>query len=129
PTLVSLLKEWQSRNAVAIDKVGWIIGFGYDDSQLTEKRHPTASDLDQVSTEVPVVIIHQSSHLASMNHKALELAGITPATPNPTGGVIRRLADGHTPDGVLEEMAFFAPMFKVLGSFEQDVSEKIALAG
>ncbi len=129
PTLLSLLKEWQSKNAVAIDKVGWIIGFGYDDSQLAEKRHPTATDLDQVSTEIPIVIIHQSSHLASMNHKALELAGINAASPNPPGGVIRRLADGRTPDGVLEEMAFFAPMFKVLGSFDQNVSEKIALAG
>ncbi|MFJ7566475.1 amidohydrolase [Herminiimonas sp. NPDC097707] len=129
PTLLSLLKEWQSKNPVAIDKVGWIIGFGYDDSQLAEKRHPTAADLDQVSTEIPIVIIHQSSHLASMNHKALELAGITSASPNPAGGVIRRLADGRTPDGVLEEMAFFAPMFKVLASFDQNASEKIALAG
>jgi len=129
PALVSILKEWQSKNLVAIDKVGWIIGFGYDDSQLAEKRHPTATDLDQVSTEIPIIIIHQSSHLASMNHKALELAGITPASPDPAGGVIRRLADGRTPDGVLEEMAFFAPMFKVLESFDQTVSEKIALAG
>ncbi|HUH86920.1 MAG TPA: amidohydrolase [Pusillimonas sp.] len=129
PTLVSLLKEWQGKNRVAVDKVGWIIGFGYDDSQLAEKRHPTAADLDQVSTEIPIVIIHQSSHLASMNHKALELAGITSASANPAGGVIRRMPDGHTPDGVLEEMAFFAPMFKVLGSFDKDVSEDIALAG
>lgn len=129
PALVSLLKEWQSKNPVAIGKTGWIIGFGYDDSQLAEKRHPTAMDLDQVSTETPVVVIHQSSHLASMNHKALELAGITSTSLNPAGGVIRRLPDGRTPDGVLEEMAFFAPMFKVLGSFDQDASEKIALAG
>ncbi|CAM5279861.1 amidohydrolase [Eoetvoesiella caeni] len=129
PALVSLLKEWQSKNPVAIGKTGWIIGFGYDDSQLAEKRHPTAMDLDQVSTETPVVVIHQSSHLASMNHKALELAGITSTSLNPAGGVIRRLPDGRTPDGVLEEMAFFAPMFKVLASFDQDASEKIALAG
>lgn len=129
PALVSLLKEWQSKNPVAIGKTGWIIGFGYDDSQLAEKRHPTAMDLDQVSTETPVVVIHQSSHLASMNHKALELAGITSTSLNPAGGVIRRLPDGRTPDGVLEEMAFFAPMFKVLASFDQNASEKIALAG
>lgn len=129
PSLVSTLNEWKSKNPAAISKVGWIIGFGYDDSQLAEGRHPTAADLDQVSTEIPVVVIHQSSHLASMNHKALEVAGISGATPNPPGGVIRRLSDGRTPDGVLEEMAFFAPMFKVLGTFDQDVSEQIAVAG
>lgn len=129
PLLISLLKDWQNDNAAAIQKTGWIIGFGYDDSQLAEKRHPTADDLDKVSTELPVVIIHQSSHLAVMNHKALEIAGITADTPNPAGGVIRRLPDGRTPDGLLEEMAFFAPMFKVLGTFDSDVNETIALAG
>ena len=29
---------------------GWIIGNGYDDAQLQEKTHPTATDLDQIST-------------------------------------------------------------------------------
>lgn len=127
--IVKVLKDWQAANAAAIAKTGWIIGFGYDDSQLVEKRHPTAADLDKVSTQLPVVIIHQSSHLASMNHKALALAGITADTPNPAGGLIRRNKDGRTPNGVLEEMAFFAPMFKVLGGFDEHVNEKIALAG
>lgn len=127
--LVELLKDWHSGNTDAVARVGWIIGFGYDDSQLKEKRHPTADDLDRVSTELPVVIIHQSSHLASMNHRALELSGITAASVNPDGGSIRRAADGRTPNGVLEEMAFFAPMFKVLGGFDAAVNERIALAG
>lgn len=85
PAVVEALKSWQQKNAVAVDKVGWIIGFGYDDSQLEGEQHPTADDLDQVSTELPVVIIHQSAHLAVMNHKALEMSGITAQTPNPQG--------------------------------------------
>lgn len=127
--LIQALKEWQQNNSVAIDKVGWVVGFGYDDSQLSEQRHPTAEDLDKVSTELPVVIIHQSAHLAVMNHKALEMSGITAQTPNPPGGVIRRNSDGNTPDGVLEEMAFFSPIFKLLSTFDASVNEKIALAG
>ncbi|MDF3162813.1 amidohydrolase [Pseudomonas proteolytica] len=129
PAVVEALKSWQQKNAIAIDKVGWIVGFGYDDSQLAEQRHPTADDLDQVSTELPVVIIHQSAHLAVMNHKALEMSGISAQTANPSGGVIRRTNDGKTPDGVLEEMAFFAPIFKLLATFDPSVNEKIALAG
>lgn len=127
--LIGALKNWQQKNSVAIDKVGWIVGFGYDDSQLAEQRHPTANDLDKVSTELPVVIIHQSAHLAVMNHKALEMSGITAQTPDPAGGVIRRNSDGNTPDGVLEEMAFFSPIFKLLSTFDASVNEKIALAG
>ncbi|WP_274610216.1 amidohydrolase [Pseudomonas sp. TH10] len=127
--LINELKSWQQRNSVAIDKVGWIVGFGYDDSQLAEQRHPTAADLDKVSTELPVVIVHQSAHLAVMNHKALEMSGINAQTPNPPGGVIRRNSDGSTPDGVLEEMAFFSPIFKLLATFDASVNERIALAG
>lgn len=127
--IVTLLKNWQTNNAKTIESSGWIIGFGYDDSQLKEQRHPTAAELDRVSTEFPVVIVHQSSHLAVMNHKGLELAGYHAQSPDPAGGVIRREADGKTPDGVLEEMAFFGPIFKVMGSLNNQANEKIALAG
>jgi predicted amidohydrolase YtcJ len=46
------------------------LGNGYDDAQLSEQRHPTATDLDRVSKDQPVMILHQSGHLASVNHKA-----------------------------------------------------------
>ncbi len=128
-SLLAGLKDWQGRNAAAIERSGWIIGFGYDDSQLAEQRHPTATELDQVSVDVPVVIIHQSGHLAVMNHRGLVEAGFTSETPDPAGGVIRREADGRTPNGVLEEMAFFGPIFKVLGALDEKANERIALAG
>ena len=51
-----------------------ILGFGYDDSQLKELRPPTKEELDAVSTEYPVVIVHQSGHIAVFNTKALALA-------------------------------------------------------
>lgn len=127
--LVAQLKDWKEKNGLIMQRTGWIIGFGYDDSQLAEKRHPTAAELDQVSTDMPVLIIHQSSHLAVMNHKALEVSGIGPDSKNPAGGVIRREADGRTPNGVLEEMAFFAPVFAVLGAYDKETNEKVALAG
>ncbi|MEW4468751.1 amidohydrolase [Parasphingorhabdus sp. JC815] len=84
-----------------------VIGFGYDDSQLAEKRHPTRSDLDVVSGGRPMLITHTSGHLAVMNSAMLKLARITADTKNPEGGIIRREADGKTPNGVLEENALF----------------------
>ena len=128
-SLVELLKTWQGQNDGAIAKTGWIIGFGYDDSQLKEQRHPTATELDQVARDIPVLIIHQSGHLGAMNHKGLALAGITADTANPEGGIIRREADGKTPNGVLEEMAMFQPLFRLFGELDADSNEKIALAG
>ncbi len=93
-------------------KLGWIIGFGYDDSQLAEKRHPNRDDLDAVSSEKPVFIIHQSGHLYVANSELLEMAGITAETDDPDGGVIQRRPGSREPNGVLEETAL-TPVLKV----------------
>jgi hypothetical protein len=93
---------------------GILFGFGYDDAQLKEQRHPTREELDAITTAMPVVIIHQSGHLASVNSKALELVGFTAQSKNPEGGVIRRKAGSQEPDGVLEELAFFIALGKLM---------------
>ncbi len=58
----------------------WIIGRGYDDTLLAERRHPTRQDLDRVSTQHPVYIVHTSGHLAAANTKALAIAGVNKST-------------------------------------------------
>lgn len=83
----------------------WVLGMGYDDSLLEERRHPDRDDLDAVTREHPVALIHVSGHLMAANSLALERAGIDAETADPPGGVIRRQAGGRVPDGVLEETA------------------------
>lgn len=82
-----------------------IMGIGYDDTVMEEKRHPTRDDLDAVSTEHPIIIMHISFHIAVMNSKALEMAGIDAETPDPEGGHIQREPNSNRPNGVLEEAA------------------------
>jgi predicted amidohydrolase YtcJ len=68
---------------------GWLFGFGVDPSRTTPfMAELTADDLDQVSKDVPIFIVNQSGHIGYVNHKALELAGVTDKTPNPPGGGI-----------------------------------------
>ena len=98
--LIEVLREKAGRAL----KGEWICGRGYDDTLLSEQRHPTREDLDEVSKENPVWIIHTSGHLSVANSKALEISGITRATPQPSGGVIRINPKTNQPDGVLEEM-------------------------
>lgn len=83
----------------------WVTGMGYDDTLLAERRHPTRADLDRVSTEHPVAILHISGHLASVNGRALAELGWDKDTPDPDGGVIRRDPETGEPNGVLEENA------------------------
>ena len=61
----------------AITPVGdWIIGWGYDDTLISEMRHPTAADLDRVSTDHPIYISHISKHMAVANTKAMDVSDI-----------------------------------------------------
>ena len=83
---------------------GWLLGFGYDDTMLAEKRHLTRQDLDQVSTTRPVLAMHISGHMVVVNSLVLEQFGIDAGTPDPPGGEIERDEDGE-PTGLLLETA------------------------
>jgi predicted amidohydrolase YtcJ len=119
--LVDTLKAWEETETGAefVDNTGWLVGFGFDDSQLEEQVFPTAQILEQVSQDKPVMIIHQSGHFGVFNGKALELAGITDCRKEVPGGSIRCQADGQAPNGVLEENAFFA----ALAVFQADIDD------
>lgn len=83
---------------------GWILGRGYDESSLDERRHPTRADLDNVSADRPLALTRICGHIMALNTKALELAGITANTPDPAGGVVERDEHGN-PTGILKETA------------------------
>jgi predicted amidohydrolase YtcJ len=128
-SLQRLLSEWAAENQEAIERVGWIVGFGYDDSQLAEQRHPTRDELDEVSTEVPVLIFHQSGHLGVGNSKALEMAGVTAETEDPNGGAFRRREGSREPNGVAEEYAFFQLGAALMTSFDDSVNDALVEEG
>jgi predicted amidohydrolase YtcJ len=86
---------------------------GYDDSLLKEKRHPTRDDLDAVSREHPIFIVHVSGHLSVGNSALLSQVGISSETVDPPGGAYRRRADSREPNGVFEEMAHYAVMARL----------------
>jgi predicted amidohydrolase YtcJ len=127
--LISILNESRSteKGQFMETKTGWIVGFGYDDSLLD--RYPTAADLDKVSTDKPVIIIHNSGHLCVVNNKALKLTGIDSSSKNPEGGVIRRQKGSLEPDGVLEETAMMLPLMKLMDSFDKELEERFVIEG
>jgi predicted amidohydrolase YtcJ len=86
----------------------WIVGFGYQARQLAEGRPPTAAELDRVSADRPVLIVDSSGHLGAANAAAFRAAGISAATPDPTGGKFARGDDGKSLAGPMEETALNA---------------------
>jgi len=79
----------------------WIIGRGYDDFKLTEKKHPSRWDIDEAAPKHPVVITRMCGHVITVNSRALELAGISIDSKDPEGGRIDRDQDSKEPNGVI----------------------------
>ena len=87
---------------------GWIVGFGYQARALQEGRHPTTAELERISADRPVMVVDSSGHLGAANAAAFAAAGITADTPDPTGGMFARGADGRSLAGPMEETALNA---------------------
>jgi len=109
---INTIKELQAELRKFIEESNlqpgeWVMGLGYDDSLLSEQRHPTKEDLDAVTTEHPIYLIHVSAHLGAANSLALSLANINTETKDPPGGKIRRYQNSSEPNGVFEETAAY----------------------
>jgi predicted amidohydrolase YtcJ len=93
----------------------WVSGFMYDDTKVKEGP-VTMKDLDQVSTEHPVVIGHRGGHTSVYNSKAFEIADINLATKDPSDGRFNRDANGKF-TGTVSELA--RRVFDKVGKHEQ----------
>lgn len=89
--------------ARAVPPGSWILGSGYDHNKLAERRHPTRHELDPVTPDHPVALLHTSGHFTTVNTAAMRLARIG-SVEVPPGGVVTVDADG-VPTGLLEEQA------------------------
>ena len=90
--------------AAQVAKGGWVLGYGFDDTMIAEKRFPTSVELDEVSTDHHVALVHISIRFAAVNSLVLAKLQYSRATVDPPAGVIWRGADNE-PDGVLEGTA------------------------
>jgi predicted amidohydrolase YtcJ len=92
------------RRQAAASKPGeWILGRNWDQTNWGGAL-PTADPLSQAAPDHPVFLSRVDGHAAWTNRRALALAGITAATPDPPGGRIIHTASGE-PTGVLVDAA------------------------
>jgi predicted amidohydrolase YtcJ len=109
-------KSWDEVVAMVADaakqaKPGeWILGRGWHQEkwdkapQPNVEGFPTHEAVSRVTPDNPVLLTHASGHATFANAKAMELAGITRATPNPPGGEILKDRRGN-PIGIFRETA------------------------
>lgn len=106
----------------------WVRGYRYDDSLLAEDRHPTRHDLDPVSPDNPVCLMHISGHFCVVNSAALAALGIDRDSADPQGGVIAR-DDAGEPTGLLVETAAFAAYAAMPDAEPEELVSALGLAG
>ena len=104
---IAVVQSLVRKRAATLAPGDWVRGFGYDDRQLADRRHPNRRDLDAASPGCPVWLQHRSGHASVLNGIALDLAGIHRETPDPPGGVIERDELTGEPTGVLLESESF----------------------
>ena len=81
----------------------WIIGAGWSVTDFADAA-PTREALDALVPDRPAFLWSRDGHSGWVNSRALALAGVTAATPDPAGGVIVRDQHG-APLGTLREGA------------------------
>lgn len=91
PEIVELLREGAKRLPAGVP----IRGYGYEQRNLAERRHPTRHELDEVARDREVYIMNASGHGGVVNSFTLERYGVTRDTPNPEGGEFFRDASGE----------------------------------
>src|SRR5262245_7374881 len=73
----------------------WVEGYLFDDTKVKDKRELNVHDLDEVSTQHPVVVRHRGGHTSYYNSTALEMAGVTKNVRDLPGGTYDRDEKGE----------------------------------
>lgn len=87
-------------------QLSWVRGRGWNQVLWPSKQFPTAADLDEVISDVPVWLERVDGHAGWANSAALKLAGIDKTTVSPEGGKILTDDNGN-PTGVLIDTAMY----------------------
>ena len=90
--------------AMQTPKGEWIIGRGWDQNDWGDTRWPSHEALSRAVPDHPVYLERVDGHAAVVNALAMQRAGLTRATKDPSGGQIIRDARGE-PIGVLVDNA------------------------
>lgn len=102
---ISQIQDILRRQAEKADVRGWVLGHGWDQEKLKERRFPNRFDLDAAVPDRPVCITRICEHICVVNSAGLEFANTTAATADPPGGIIDRDEETKEPTGVLRENA------------------------
>ena len=98
--MLQRVKVYNDKN----QKMQIIFGEGWIEKNWSDKTFPTRFDLDEINSDIPIILERADGHAFLVNSKALTLSNIDLVTKNPSGGEIERLSDGRA-NGILIDTA------------------------
>ncbi len=119
--------EMVKREAARRQPGEWIQGRSWDQNKYPAKEFPTHEVLTAAAPNNPVFLTRVDGHAAWVNAKAMEIAGLSAATPDPEGGRIIRDAKGR-PTGILVDHAQGLVGSRIPPSSPSQMIEALALA-
>ncbi len=126
-SIAAIVEAFRAR-AASTRPGAWIVGRGYDQGRLEERRHPTRYDLDGATSVHAVFLYRACHHIGVANSAALRAAGIDKSTADPEGGTIDRDDHGE-PTGVLRETAMNLVGDVIGDPSEAQIRAALTLAG
>ena len=121
-SLAEVLANLQEK-AEATPPGQWILGYGFDQARLREKRYPSKAELDLATRRHPVFVARADGHSAALNNLALAALSL----PGDLPGLEKDPATGE-PTGVLRQEANYRAKEKAAKSYAQPENIKKALA-
>lgn len=106
----------------------WLLGGEWDHDRTFAGRLPTAELIDKYVRDRPVFLRRYDGHMAVVNSRVLQLAGITAETPDPPGGVIYRKPGSRSPSGVLRDNAMQLVTRHIPKASEEEIIEAVRAA-
>lgn len=127
-TSISEIQDSLRKQSKRTRAEGWVLGYGWDQEKLRERRFPNRFDLDAAIPDRPVCIFRVCEHICVANSVALQLANITTATELPAGGVIDHDNGTGEPTGVLRENAMNLVHSHIPALDDRELRKAISLA-
>jgi predicted amidohydrolase YtcJ len=106
----------------------WLLGGEWDHDRTFAGQLPSAELIDKYIADRPVFLRRYDGHMAVVNSRVLQLAGITAETPDPPGGVIYRKPGSRQPSGVLRDNAMSLVERHVPKATEEEIIDAVRAA-
>jgi len=106
----------------------WLLGGEWDHDRTFAGQLPSAELIDKFVAERPVFLRRYDGHMAVVNSRVLQLAGINAETPDPPGGVIYRKPGSRQPSGVLRDNAMALVERHIPKATEEEIIDGVRAA-